>query len=73
MQYTENFSEAKIENFIGKILIFFDCGYTEAALTSTHNLCFGSEIRKIGIPLQTAFSLCKSGVEGGIYCTDMLS
>ena len=37
-----------------------DCGYTldrlaeavlgEAVLTSTHNLCFGAKIRKIGIP-----------------------
>ena len=29
-----------------------DCG-AEAVLTSTHNLCFGAKIRKIGIPLQT--------------------
>ena len=30
-----------------------DCGYKfEAVLTSTHNLCFGAKIRKIGIPLQ---------------------
>ena len=28
LQYTENFSEAKIENFVGEILILFDCGYT---------------------------------------------
>ena len=38
-----------------------DCGYTlepphleklgDAVLTSTHNLCFGAKIRKIGIPL----------------------
>ena len=26
---------------------------TEAVLTSTHNVCFGSKIRKLGIPLQT--------------------
>ena len=25
----------------------------EAVLTSTHNLCFGAKIRKVGIPLQT--------------------
>ena len=31
-----------------------DCVYlAEAVLTSTHNLCFGTKIRKIGIPLQT--------------------
>ena len=44
-----------------------DCGYTleslpEAVLTSTHNLCFGLIIRKIGIPLQTPVLLYKSGV-----------
>ena len=27
----------------------------EAVLTSTHNVCFGSKIRKLGIPLHTAF------------------
>ena len=31
---------------------------------STHNLCFGAKIRKIGIPLRTAVFLCKSGVKG---------
>ena len=25
---------------------------SEAVLTSTHNVCFGSKIRKLGIPLQ---------------------
>ena len=29
---------------------------------STHNVCFGSKIRKLGIPLQTPVFLCKSGV-----------
>ena len=33
----------------------------EAVLTSTHNLCFGAKIRKIGIPLQTPGLLYKSG------------
>ena len=27
--------------------------FCEAVLTSTHNLCFGAKIRKIGIPLHT--------------------
>ena len=55
-----------------------DCGYTtvttasrggsnEAVLTSTHNLCFGAKIRKIGIPLYTPVLLLKSGVGGGGY------
>ena len=60
-----------------------DCGYklepprrggtAEAVLTSTHNLCFGAKIRKIGIPLLTPVLLCKSGVQGGIHYTDMFS
>ena len=65
-----------------------DCGYTleppqrvptiyvlegEAVLTCTHNLCFGAKIRKIGIPLHTPVLLYKSGVQGSIHVTDMLS
>ena len=46
---------------------------SKAVLTSTHNLCFGAKIRKIGMPLQTPVLLYKSGVQGGIHCTDMLS
>ena len=48
-----------------------DCGYTlepprrgEAVLTSTHNLCFGAKIRKIGIPLHTPVLLYKMGFKG---------
>ena len=40
-------------------------------LTSTHNLCFGAKIRKIGIPLHTPVLLYKSGVQGAIHYTDM--
>ena len=67
----ENFHWKNVDIF----LIFtqnIDCGYTlepprrggsvEAVLTSTHNLCFGAKIRKIGIPLQTPVSPYKSGV-----------
>ena len=59
--------------FSGKILIIFlffaqnfDCGYMlEAVLTSTHNLCFGTKISKISIPLQTPVLLyIKVGYEG---------
>ena len=42
-------------------------------LTSTHNLCFGAKIRKIGIPLHTPVLLYKIGVQGGIHYTDMFS
>ena len=47
-----------------------DCGYTlerlgEAVLTSTHNLCFGAKIRKIGISLHTQVLLyIKVGFKG---------
>ena len=42
--------------------IFLICAQNKAVLTSTHNLCFGAKIRKIGIPLQTPFFLYESGV-----------
>ena len=51
----------------------FDFDITKAVLTSTHNLCFGAKLRKIGIPLHTPVLLCKSGVQGGIHNTDMFS
>ena len=71
MQYKKMFKVVKNENFPLKdfdiFLIFaqnIDYGYTlgEAVLTSTHNLCFGAKIRKMGIPLQTPVLLYKSGV-----------
>ena len=77
MQCTEIFKVVKNENFqqifflyLHKTLIL---GTREAVLTSTHNLCFGSKIRKIGIPLLTPFLLYKSGVRGGLHFTDMFS
>ena len=67
MQYTQISLAVKIEislekKKIKKINISniftqnIDCGYTleltrRAVLTSTHNLCFGSKIGKIGLPL----------------------
>ena len=36
----------------------------EAVLTSTHNLCFGSKIRKISISLYTPVYLIKMGCTG---------
>ena len=79
MQCTEIFLDLKIENFQLKnfdiFLVFaqnIDCGYTnrfaEAVLTSTHNLCFGAKIRKIGIPLHTQFYYIKVRFEG-VYFT----
>ena len=55
MQYTKNFKVVKKK----KIFI-----RTEAVLTSTHNLCFGAKIRKIGIPLHTPVFLYKVGFKG---------
>ena len=55
------FSILKIENFNGKILIFLIILLAEAVLTSTHNLCYGSKIRIINIPLQTPFFYIKVG------------
>ena len=67
------FLALKIENFPLKIFDIFlifaqniDCVcMLEPVLTSTHNLCFGAKIRKIGIPLHTPVLLYKSGVQGG--------
>ena len=46
-----------------------DCGYMleQAVLTSTHNLCFGTKIRKIGIPLRTPVLLYKIGGFKGVF------
>ena len=42
-------------------------------ISNTHNLCFVSKIRKIGIPpANSSFSIDRSGVYGGIHIIDML-
>ena len=53
MQHTAIFHARKNDNFHLIIFYYFlifaqniDCGYTEAVLTSTHNLCFRAKIRK---------------------------
>ena len=55
------------------LIILLKTLIAEAVLTSTHNLCFGAKIRKIGTPLQTPIFLYKSGVQGGIHYMDMFS
>ena len=69
IQYTEIFKVVKMKIISRKkfdiFLIFaqnIDCGYTLEHASSTHNVCFGAKIRKIGIPLQTPVLLYKSGV-----------
>ena len=56
-----NFVRSKIDNFQRKIFDIFLI-FAQAVLTSTHNLCFGAKIRKIGMPLHTPVLLYKSGV-----------
>ena len=74
MHYTENFLVVKMKISTGKnLIIFLFLLKGEAVLTSTHNLCFGAKIRKIGIPPHTPVFLYISGVEGGIHFTDMFS
>ena len=63
MQYIENSFSCKYENFTGKIEIFLTFllktyivgtrqnRLGEMVLTSTQNICFGSKIRKLGVPL----------------------
>ena len=53
-----------------------DCGYTlepprRGASNEYQQSMFWSKNKKIGIPLSTLFSICKSGVQGGIPFTDM--
>ena len=67
-QYTEIFSDAKIENFIGKkndicniVAQNINCGY---ALHSTYNLCFGAKIRKYVYPFIPQFYYIKVGYKG---------
>ena len=48
--------------------VFFE---REAVLTNTHNLCFGTKIRKIGMLLRTPVLLYK--IIYYIHCTDMFS
>ena len=66
----------QIENFQLKnfdTFLIFAPKHRLWVLTSTHNLCFGAKIRKIGISLHTPVSLYKSGVQGRIHFTDMFS
>ena len=42
--------------------------FGKAVRTSTHNLCFGAKIRKIGIPLHTTVCYIKVGSKG-VYIT----
>ena len=66
--------------FISKCLIFFLFllknrlwVHVRTASASTYNLCFGAKIRKLGIRMHTPVLLYKSGVQWGIYYTDMFS
>ena len=41
-----------------------DCGYSEAVLTSTHNLCFRAKVRKNEYPCKPQFYYIKVGCKG---------
>ena len=74
----EKFQLKNFDNFLifapkHRLWVLVRTASAEAVLTSTHNLCFGAKIRKIGIPLHTPVLLYKSGVQGGMYYTDMFS
>ena len=62
MQYTEMFLVVKSLKFPGEVV-----------LTRTHNLCFGAKLRKKVMPQHNQVLQYKSGVQGGIHCTDMYS
>ena len=49
--------------------------FFETILACTHNVCFGSKIRKLGTPLQTPILLYRCVIEGepGYNFTDMFS
>ena len=72
MQYKDIFTrkfhwKKKMIFFLNIFAQNIHCGYTKAVLMSTHNVCFGSKIRKLGIPLKTPVFLYKSGVQGGLH------
>ena len=73
MQYTGIFKGVKNEKFQYRLFFFFSFIaiflsfaknrlWAEAILTSTHNLCFATKIRKTGIPMQIPVFLYRSGV-----------
>ena len=68
VQYTCTaiFHGCKNDNFQMFFFFFFfflifaqniDCGYNEAVLTSTHNLCFGAKVRKKYTPVNPSFTI----------------
>ena len=72
------FSAVKIENFIRKILtslifLFKTLIVSRWFYEYPQPVCFGSKIRKIGIPLLTPFSLYKSVLKGGNNCMDLIA
>ena len=79
------FFRSKIDNFQRKIFDIFlifaqniDCGYTlepprRGGFNEYPQSMFWSKTKNIGIPLHTPVLLYKSGVLGGIHCTDMFS
>ena len=68
IQYTVIFHGCKNDSFQMKNSDTFlkfaqniDCGFSEAVLTSTHNLCFGAKIRKNVYPCKPQIYCIKVG------------
>ena len=75
MRYTAIFHGYKSNNFQMKNCVIFlifaqniDRGYTEAVLTSTHDLCFRVKIRKNVHPCKPQLFFIKVGCKG-VYIT----
>ena len=41
-----------------------DCGYIEAVLTSTDNICFRAKLKKMYSPVNPSFTTIKVGCKG---------
>ena len=59
IQYTVNFNGCKNDNFKMQKML-----YSEAVLTSTHNLCFRAKMRKMYTLVNPSFIIEKSVLRG---------
>ena len=78
MSFKNEHFQLKIFNIFLIFVQNIDCGYTlepprRGGCYENPQSMFSSKNKKIGIPLQTPVLSYKSGVQGGIRYTDMLS
>ena len=60
-------SPASFQRLVNRLIFGLDgckAYIDEAVLTSTHNVCFGSKIRKLGIPCKPQFYYINLGFKG---------